>query len=71
MKTNTHFLSNLAQFFLEWKMLQANILEKIKHTFHVSITLKKNLALFQIMRKNIVELRGYRQQYGAYALHAG
>ena len=35
MKTNTHFLSNLAHFFLERKMFQTNILEKIKHTFHV------------------------------------
>jgi hypothetical protein len=35
MKTNTHFSSNLAHFFLERKEFQTNILEKIKHTFHV------------------------------------
>jgi len=54
------FLSNLGQFFLEWKMFQTDILEKIKHTFHVQKLKKKNLALFQIMKKNIVELTGHR-----------
>ena len=29
MKTNMHFLSYLAQFFLEWEMFQTNIEEKI------------------------------------------
>ena len=30
MKTNTHFLSHLGQFFLAWKMFQTNVVEKIK-----------------------------------------
>ena len=34
MEINVHFLPYLAQFFLEWKMFQTNILEKIKtHNF--------------------------------------
>jgi len=30
MKTEKHFCSYLAQFFLEWEMLQTNVVEKIK-----------------------------------------
>ena len=30
MKTNVHFLSCLAQFFLEWEMFQADVVEEIK-----------------------------------------
>jgi hypothetical protein len=30
MKTNTHFWSYVAQFFLEWEMFQTKLLEKIK-----------------------------------------
>jgi imidazoleglycerol phosphate dehydratase HisB len=29
-KTNIQFLSHVAQFFLEWKMFQAKVAEKIK-----------------------------------------
>ena len=30
MKTNTHFWSYLAQFFLDWEIFQTEILDKIK-----------------------------------------
>jgi hypothetical protein len=30
MKTNIHFLSYLAHFFLEWKILQTNVVEKLE-----------------------------------------
>jgi len=30
MKTNIHFLSNLAQFFLEWEMFQTEFVEEMK-----------------------------------------
>jgi len=34
MKTDVHFWSYLAQFFLEWEMFQTKVVEKIKtHTF--------------------------------------
>jgi len=34
MKTNIYFWSYLAQFFLEWEMLQKKIVQKMrKHTF--------------------------------------
>jgi len=38
MKTNTHFLSYLTQFFLEWEMFPANVVEKIKTHILYSIT---------------------------------
>ena len=34
MKTNIHFWSYLAQLFLEWKMFQTELLEKIKTQFY-------------------------------------
>ena len=38
MKTNTHFLSYLAHFFLEWEIFHANIVEKIKKNTHFIAT---------------------------------
>jgi len=35
MKTCAHFLSYLAQFYLEWKMLQTKVAEKIQTQFYV------------------------------------
>ena len=39
MKTNIHFLSYLAHFFLEWEMLQTKFVEKIKTHSFFSVTL--------------------------------
>ena len=33
MKANIHFLSYIAEIFLEWKMLQTKVVEKIKTLF--------------------------------------
>jgi hypothetical protein len=33
MKTNKHFLSYTARFFIEWKMFQTNVVEKLKQHF--------------------------------------
>ena len=38
MKTDVHFLSYLAHFFLEWEMGQTNIVEKIKPHIWCSVT---------------------------------
>ena len=38
MKTNKHFWSYLAHFFLEWEMFQTNVVEKIKTHILCSVT---------------------------------
>jgi hypothetical protein len=38
MKTNIHFLSQLAQFFLEWEMFQIKVVDKIKIRILCSVT---------------------------------
>jgi len=47
MKTNVYFLSYLAQFLLEWEMLQTNIVEKKTH--FVCSEIFDNLAIYEIM----------------------
>jgi hypothetical protein len=49
-KTNIHFRSYLAQFFLEWEIFRTNIVEKIETRL-----LKKNCTVYEIVCKNIVE----------------
>jgi len=46
MKTNTHFLSHLAQLFLEWEMFQTKVVEKIKTHIWYSLTLFRNSFRF-------------------------
>ena len=56
MKTNIHFWSYLAQFFLEWEMFQRNVLEKIKTCILCTITFFfENRAVYEIMWKNIAQ----------------
>jgi len=38
MKTNVHFLSDLAHFFLEWEMFDKSCIEKMKTQILCSIT---------------------------------
>ena len=48
MKTNIHLWSQLAQFFLEWKMFQTKVVEKIKtHILH-SVTIFGKRAVYEI-----------------------
>jgi len=54
MKTDIHLLSYLPQFFLEWKMFQTKVVEKIKKHILCSMFLF-NRAVYEIMWKNIVE----------------
>jgi hypothetical protein len=51
MKTNIHFLSYLSQFFLEWKMFQINIVEKIKTHILCSMFFKKSCCLWDNVEK--------------------
>ena len=53
MKTHVHFCSYLAQFFLEWEMLQAEVLEKTK-TRHVQYFYFTKIMPFMRWGKNIV-----------------
>ena len=41
MKTDVHFLSYLARFFLQWEMFQTKVVEEIKKHILFSVTLKK------------------------------
>jgi hypothetical protein len=57
MKTNIHFLSYLAQFFLDWEMFQTKVVEKITTHVLCSITPPplQNRAVYEIMWKYIIE----------------
>jgi len=45
-KTNIHFWSHLAQFFLEWEMFQKKIVKKIKTHILCSVIFFENRAFF-------------------------
>jgi hypothetical protein len=57
MKTNIHFWSYIAHFFLKWEKFQTNVVEKIETCILWSTTLfpPKNRAVYEIMWKNIVQ----------------
>ena len=54
MKTNVHVLSYLAEFFLEWKMFQKTVVQKIEVHILCSITCFRKCAVYE-MWKNIVQ----------------
>ena len=57
MKTNTHFRSYLAPVFLELKIFQIKLVEKIKtHFMFINIFFFENLPVYEITWKNFVEL---------------
>ena len=58
MKTNIHFLSYLARFFLEWEMFQANVVEKRKKhmsVFTIFFFFFENSAIYEKMWSNIIQ----------------
>ena len=56
MKTNIHFLSYLAHFFLEWKMFQTKVVGKIKtHILNSAAFFFENHAVYEIIWKIFVE----------------
>jgi hypothetical protein len=55
MKTDTHFRSHLAHFFLEWEMFQTKVIEDIKTHIFCSVTFFfENRGVYEML-KNIVE----------------
>jgi len=54
MKTDIHFLSYLAQFFLEWETFQTKLIEREKNIFYIQYFFENN-AFYEIMWKNTVE----------------
>ena len=51
-KTNIHFWSYLAQFFLEWEMFQTNVVEKLKTRILCSVTIfRKSRRLWENVEK--------------------
>ena len=67
MKTNIHFWSYLAQFFLDWEMFQAKVVEKIKTHILCSVNIYENRGFYEIMWKNYVE--GGRLQMAICRMH--
>jgi hypothetical protein len=55
MKTDIHFSSRLAYFFLEWEMFQTKFVEKIKNTHFYLVFFYLNRAVYEIMWKNTVQ----------------
>jgi hypothetical protein len=55
MKTDIYFLSDLAQFFLEWEIFQTDVVKEIKTHFVLSNLFFENRAVYEIMWENIVE----------------
>ena len=68
-KTDIHFWSYPAQFFIEWEMSQTEVVEKIKTHFMFNNLLFESRAIYGIMWKNIVGPD--RPQMLWCALHAG
>jgi hypothetical protein len=53
MKTNTHFLSYIAQLFLEWKKFQTKVIEKDKTHILYSVTVfRKSRRLWDKVEKH-------------------
>jgi hypothetical protein len=67
------FLWYLAHFFLDWEMLQAKPVEKIKTHILYSKTLffRKSCRVWENMGKILYSSTCHRWQYGACAFHAG
>jgi hypothetical protein len=55
MKTYVHLCHYLAEFFLEWQMLQTKVVEKIKTHVLRSVFSPENCAVYERMGKNKVE----------------
>ena len=55
MKTNIHFWSYLAQFFLEWEMFQTEVVEKAQtHVLYSANLSSENRVFYEIKWENIV-----------------
>jgi len=61
----------LAQFFLEWKMFQTNVLEKTKTNILCSVTFFRKSSRFWDNVKKYCKDGQATRQYGARALYTG
>ena len=65
MKTFSHSLQYLAEFFLEWEIFQTKVVEKIKTRILCSVTFFQKIVPFVVeCRKTWWSQRGCRWQYG-------
>ena len=74
MKAYVHLWSYVAQYFLEWEMFYAEVVEKIEtHILCSMIFFSENRVLYKIMWKNIVQPDRPQMtiKYGACALRVG
>ena len=72
MKTNTHFLSYLAHFFLEWEIFQASFVENIKTHILQSVTLffRKSCRLWDVEKYcRAVQVTGDNMAHAHCMLH--
>ena len=67
MKSNAHFLSYLAQFFLEWDMFQTKVVDKIETHFMFNnfFFFRKSCLLWDDAGKILWNRTGHELQYGA------
>jgi hypothetical protein len=54
MQTDMHFWSHLAQFFLEWEMLQTKVVQETKTHIYVKYFFF-NRAIYEICERNMAE----------------
>ena len=71
-RTNIHFWSYLAHFFLEWEMFHGIVVQKIRtHNLYPITFCRKACRLCENVEKILWNRAGHRLQYGVCALHAG
>jgi hypothetical protein len=72
MKTNIHFWSYLAQFFLEWEISTQNLYRNSKYTFYAQYCILENRAVYDIMwKKNCGSGQATDDNMAHAHLHAG
>jgi len=74
MKTNTHFLSFLAQFFLEWEMFETKFVENIKTHISCSIMFlffRKSCRLWDNVETFCRDVQATNDNMALCELHAG
>ena len=71
-QTNTHLLSCVAQFFLEWEMFHTKFVQKLKTHILCSVTFFfENRAVCEIMWENTVERGRTQMTIWRSAMYAG
>ena len=68
MKTSIHFLSYLAEFFLEWEMFRTKVVEKIKTHFMFSNVFEKSCHLWDNVEKCVAGQAAYDKMVYAHRM---